>query len=385
MADCVLGEMKKIIHISQAGAGGVPAYLSLFVGEMDQSRFSNLLICSGGYKEEWFSGSNMAIEKVDMCREINLSKDFKAIKEIRAILKRENPDIVYCNSSKAGALGRIAAMGLGLNVVYNAHGWAFNMKTSFLYRLVYIIIESVLAFFCDKIICISKYEKQSALAKFVGTNRKDVVIYNGIEIERVESAKKNPRFKKTDFGIPEDDFVVGMIGRMSKQKAPDDFVRMAAEIHSKMPNTHFFIIGNGKEQEAVEELIKSLGLKGCFHLTGWVENKYDYLALFDVGVLLSRWEGFGLAIAEYMAAGIPSVVTNVDAIPELVTDGENGLLVGVGDYVDAAEKVTFLLNNKEAYNIMSCKAVQRVKADFSADRMTKETLALFNSLIDKKR
>lgn len=91
--------------------------------------------------------------------------DLKAIKKVRALIKKYNPDIVYAHSSKVGAIARVADIGLRNHCVYNPHSWAFNMRCSATKKAIYTMIEKIAAPFCDKIICISDAEKQSALDK----------------------------------------------------------------------------------------------------------------------------------------------------------------------------------------------------------------------------
>lgn len=152
------------------------------------------------------------------------------------------------------------------------------------------------------------------------------VIFNGVDIQEYENTSNN-NIKRSDLGIPDDAFVVGMVGRLAFQKAPDIFIEMAKCIKEQIPNAHFIIVGNGDMQEQVEEYAKKYGFKDALHITGWVDNPLDYVKLFDVATLLSRWEGFGLAIPEYMMCQKPVVATAVDAIPNLITDHKNGLLV----------------------------------------------------------
>ena len=140
-----------------------------------------------------------------------------------------------------------------------------------------------------------------------------------------------------------------MVGRICRQKAPDVFVRMASEVQKEIRNAYFVIVGDvleGAEEERieVEDLADKLGVN--LIITGWVNNPMDYMKHFDVGCLLSRWEGFGLAIPEYMLAGVPIVATKVDAIPYLITGGETGVLVEKDDWKMVANKVVELARDE---------------------------------------
>lgn len=212
--------MKKIriLHVAQA-AGGVDRYIRMLLKYLDKEKFENILVCSQDFHEEDYRGLADFFEQVEMTRAIG-SNDLKAIRKVRKLLKKYTPDIVYAHSSKAGAIARIADLGLKNYLIYNPHGWAFNMKCSETKRRLYTMIERVEAPFCDKIVCISDAEKQSALEKKICRDEKLQVIFNGVDIEAYECGEHG-KLKRADLDIPSDAFVVGMVGRISPQKAPD--------------------------------------------------------------------------------------------------------------------------------------------------------------------
>ena len=178
--------MKKIriLHVAQA-AGGVDRYIRMLLKYLDKEKFENILVCSQDFHEEDYRGLADFFEQVEMTRAIG-SNDLKAIRKVRKLLKKYTPDIVYAHSSKAGAIARIADLGLKNYLIYNPHGWAFNMKCSETKRRLYTMIERVEAPFCDKIVCISDAEKQSALEKKICRDEKLQVIFNGVDIEAYE-------------------------------------------------------------------------------------------------------------------------------------------------------------------------------------------------------
>ncbi len=334
----------KILHVAQA-AGGVDRYIRMLLKYLDKEKYENILVCSYDFNVEDYNGLADCFEQIEMSRAIG-SRDLKAIVEVRKLIKKHSPDIVYAHSSKAGAIARVANIGLKNQCVYNPHGWAFNMRCSKLKRLMYKTIEKIAAPFCDKIVCISETERQSALDKKICKEDKLQVIFNGVDIEAYKKSVHDT-VKRRDLGIPEDAFVVGMVGRISPQKAPDVFVKMAKLVKDKISNTHFIIVGSGEQEDEILKYVRHNGLLDILHITGWVDNPMDYVELFDVACLLSRWEGFGLALPEYMMAGKPIVASNVDAIPNIIDHGKNGLLVAVDDAVGASEAVISLYKNDE--------------------------------------
>ena len=372
----------KILHVAQA-AGGVDRYIRMLLKYLDKEKFENILVCSQDFHEEDYRDLVDSFEQVEMTRAIG-GNDLKAIKEVRALIKKYNPDIVYAHSSKAGAIARVADIGLKNRCVYNPHGWAFNMRCSAKKKAMYTAIEKVAAPFCDKIICISDAEKQSALDKKICKEDKLQVIFNGVDIEAYENGVHGA-VKRRELSIPENAFVVGMVGRMSQQKAPDVFVKMAKQVKEAVPNAHFIIVGNGNQEAEIRKYAEDNGFSDRLHITGWVDNPMSYVELFDVACLLSRWEGFGLALPEYMMAGKHIVASRVDAIPNIVRDGENGLLVEVDDAIGASEAVLRIYQEDGLRNRLVAQGLEDVHNRFNARRVSEEHGKLIIKMVEKNK
>lgn len=308
----------RILHVAQA-AGGVDCYIRMLLKYLDKEKFENIMVCSQDFRKEDYNRLADHFEQIEMTRAIGVN-DLKVIKAVRKLIKKYNPDIVYAHSSKAGAVARVANIGIKNYCIYNPHGWAFNMKCSAKKKAMYTAIEKVAALFCDKIICISDAEEKSALEKKICREEKLQVILNGVDIEAYENGVHGTVTRR-DLDIPKDAFVVGMVGRICPQKAPDIFVRMANQVRNKVPNAHFIIVGNGNQEAEIRKYAEKNGFSDSLHITGWVDNPMNYVELFDVACLLSRWEGFGLALPEYMMVGKPIVASRVDTL-ELQKEAE---------------------------------------------------------------
>lgn len=364
----------RILHVAQA-AGGVDRYIRMLLKYLDKDKFENVLVCSQDFHKEDYNGLVDYFEQIEMTRAIGAS-DLKATKAVRKLIKKYNPDIVYAHSSKAGAIARIADIGLKNYCIYNPHGWAFNMRCSARKKAIYTVIEKIASPFCDKIICISNAEKRSALEKKICRDDKLQVIFNGVDIDAYENGVHGA-VKREDLNIPDDAFVVGMVGRMSPQKAPDVFAKMAKQVKDEVPNAHFIIVGNGNQEAEIKKYAEDNGFSDRLHITGWVDNPMSYVELFDVACLLSRWEGFGLALPEYMMAGKPIVASRVDAIPNIIQNGENGLLVEVDDAVSASEAVLRLYRESGLRDRLVAQGMEDVHNRFNARRVSEEHGKLF--------
>lgn len=373
----------RIMHIAQA-AGGVDRYIRMLLKYMNNERYENILICSQDYKEKDYGENVIFFEQIEMCRDIKMISDCKAVRAIRKLIRKYQPDIVYVHSSKAGALGRMANIGIKNICIYNPHGWAFNMRCSAKKQRIYTIIERGTAFLCDKIVCISPEEKRSALKQKICSENKLHTIVNGVDVEAYKSQTHDIITRK-NLKIQEDAFVIGMVGRVSPQKAPDIFIHAAQIVKQSIPNAYFIIVGDGELKNEVQEYAAKNGLQDLLLITGWVENPLSYVEVFDVAMLLSRWEGFGLVLPEYMMVGKPVIATKVDAIPDIIMDQENGMLVETENPQAAANAVLELYNNQELYCKLVKNGLLSANMYYNVARVAKETETMFEGILSGKQ
>lgn len=373
----------KVLHIAQA-AGGVDRYLQSLLKYSDHKKFENILLCSYDFNKEDYNGITDDFIQINMQREISAKNDLASIRQVRKVIKSVKPDVVYMHSSKAGAIGRIADLGISNIKIYNPHGWAFNMDCGKKKQAMYRIIEKMLALFTTQFVCISEAEKESAVINKIANAEKLTVILNGIDIENCNKQLNNG-ISREKIGIPEDAFVIGQVGRISKQKSPDVFVRAAVKIKGAIPNAYFVLVGNGEMKDEILQYAKENGLDDSLKITGWVENPLSYVTTFDAATLLSRWEGFGLVLPEYMLAQKPIVACETDAIPTLINNGVNGLLVPVESPQAVCDAVTELYHNSQLRAQLIENGKKAVYEKFDAQRVSDEHKKLiFNLLFDKK-
>ena len=366
---------RKVLHIAQS-AGGVSEYLKSFFRYSDNNKYDIYLICSYDYINELeeFKKLNCKIFLVDMKREINLIKDFKSIYSISRIVKKVNPDIIHCHSSKGGVYGRLIALKYKIPVIYNSHGWAFDMNISNIKKFIYVYIEKILGIFTDKIVNISYHDNLSAISHKIAKQDKMKLIPNGIDLEKFK-LYNNDKYK--------DKYVVGMVGRISEQKSPNTFVEIAKKINEQIPNAYFILVGDGDKRKEIEQLIRSYKLEDKFLITGWVNNTANYINVFDIALLTSKWEGFGLVLAEYMAMKKPIVASNVGGIPDVVNDNINGFIVEYGDIDMFVKKILYIKNNEKVRSKFINNGKNIVEKNFNIKRVVKEHEDLYETL--KKR
>ncbi len=170
-------------------------------------------------------------------------------------------------------------------------------------------------------------------------DRKVRVVYNGIDLEPFIRAKAQRDAKRAELGFKAEDFVIGQIGLMMPRKRPKFLVDAAQEVLAAAPNAKFLFIGDASpgQETYLEELKRLVQEKGLEEVTRFVPFQTDiapYFAAIDLNMLVSDEEGFGRVILEAAAAGVPTVGSRVGGIPELITDGKTGYLIGGAGVTD---------------------------------------------------
>lgn len=377
---------KTIIHISQS-AGGVAEYLYMLLKNMDEKKYDNILILSEDYKNQIDRFESLAtkIYFVSMQRDISVKKDLSAVLQVRKILKKEKSDIVYMHSSKAGAIGRIALLlDFKRKKVYNAHGWYFNAEIGKKKRKIIAIIERILAIKTDMIINISKNEYESAIKNKIINPKKMCILENGIDFTKFVDLQNARNEIRKKYNIKENETLIGVVGRISDQKDPMTSINAFYLLNKHKPNTKFMFIGSGELEEDVLKYAREKEIEDKIIITGWVNKAERYIPALDVAILPSKWEGFGLALIEYMLCDKPIVASNVGGISNIIQDGENGYLINIKDSQELSEKIEYLIDNPKVANKF-IKYNQSYREKYNIKNMINEFDNLIENLYKKEK
>lgn len=252
------------------------------------------------------------------------------------------------NSSMAGAVGRIALLfNAKIKTIYNAHGWYFNAKISDKKKKIYAIIEKILAFKTTKIINISKAEYDSAVQYKIAPEKKICLIENAIDFSKFQDCEQYRQKTRNDYHIKENELVIGVVGRLSEQKDPMTSLKTFELLCEKYENLRLMYVGAGDLEEEVKQYAIQKGLWDKVIITGWVKDVERYIPAFDIAILPSKWEGFGLVIVEYMACKKPIVASKIGGIADIVKSEQNGFLADVQNSEEFAQYIEKYIGDKE--------------------------------------
>ena len=176
--------------------------------------------------------------------------------------------------------------------------------------------------------------------------------------------------------VPVEACVLLAIGRLVPQKGIDVALRALPDV----PGAWLVVLGEGPERARLEALAAELGVADRVWLPGRVPDVAAWLRRASLLVHPARWEGFGLALLEAMLAGLPVVAARISSVPEVVVDGETGLLVPPENPAALAAAIRRVLREPAAYGEAG---LARARAEFSVERMARRTLDLYRSLPEK--
>ena len=362
--------MRILFIITQSEIGGAQRYLIQFSKYLSE-KGNDISVIAGEGDEELFKYLNCRTFSVkSLVRNPNPAKDFLALLSIIKITKRENPDVLFLQSTKAGFIGALAARFYTLltarpkpYVVYRIGGWSFNDPRSARMNKVLFWMEQTSAQMKDKIIVNSELDRQIAIDKKISPPDKIVKIYNGIDPDGIQFLSKEEARKN----FPQGNKIVGTIANLYATKGIEYLIEAARTL----PDVNFVVIGEGKEREKLELLIKKYNLNN-FLLAGRIINAREYLKAFDIFILPSVKEGFPWAILEAMSAELPIISTNVGAIPEIIEDKKEGELIPHKNSRAIAQAIKFLIENPGVSGELAKNAKEKLKK-FTLEKMLEES------------
>jgi glycosyltransferase involved in cell wall biosynthesis len=293
-------------------------------------------------------------------------------------MRSQKFDLIHAHGSKAGFLARASAAGSGIPVVYSPHGFAFDARNvSRLVRSIYAQVERLLAYsLTARIITVSEAEKKSALARRVGKPELFTAVHSGIEVKPYDSPENRETLRRM-LDVPRDAILIGTVGRMNEQKAPFDFVRLAASMKRSWPNLFFIWIGDGDLMDSTKSLAQQLGVESVLRFMGSRSDVASFLRVMDCFLLTSRWEAFPIVVLEAMAAQLPVVASNLPGVDEAVIDGHNGYLYLAGDLAAMQVAVENVIKEREIAAKFGMNGRKRILQSFTRERMIQELESVY--------
>ncbi len=376
------GQPARVAAVITRLEGGAGQHALRGARAMDPARYAMTIITGHGelLAEAEAAGLEVIVEP-SLRAPIAPGDDVRALARLTTLLRRRAFDVVHTHCAKAGTLGRLAARRARVpRLVHTYHGFPFHEFQGAVRRRAYIATERRLGRITDLALCVGTGVAVEAVRRrLIAPERVRTI---GVVADGADQAAARPppalarrRQARAELGLPADATVVGAVGRLTYQKAPEDFL---AALHALgRPGVTGVWVGGG--ELAGQVAARAAGLPGNqVVLAGQRSNVPELLPAFDVFALPSRYEGLPTAVVEAMVCGIPVVATAVNAVGDVVIPGETGLLVPPGRPELLAEAVGFLLDSPAAAARMAATARARLGTRFGEQALRGALVAAYS-------
>jgi glycosyltransferase involved in cell wall biosynthesis len=360
----------KILHIETGRFfyGGPQQVLYLCSGLNDHG-IENILICQPE-SDLGKIAKDHGIRVIDLlCKgDLDLSFAFRLFK----VICNEKPDIIHCHSRRGGDFfGGLVARCFDIPAILSRR--VDSLEFSFLTRVRNAIFV--------KVIAISKniYNILSLSALHLD---KLVMIRSAVDSQRFLIAVKKEEFLKK-FDLNKDDFVLATVGQLIPRKDHQFLIDSMVNLRKSYPQIKLIVFGQGQLNEKLKLQVSELELKDSVILAGFDLELDNYLSHFDILVHPANAEGLGVILMKAGAAGLPVVAFNTGGIPEVIKNGETGLLAEVGDRYTFERHIDRLISSEPLRTKYSLAAKDYIKAEFSLQEMLKKHIQLYESICDE--
>jgi glycosyltransferase involved in cell wall biosynthesis len=385
--------MVKVLHIlTRLIRGGADETVLFIVTGLKPCDFEVTLLVGGDSDREYVS---QASDEATVLIEPSLRRDVKLLNDLRAsyrlyrIIRKGKYDIVHTHTAKAGFIGRLASKMAGVPViVHTVHGITFHDFRRPIIQTLFITFEKLAAAATDRFIAVGEDLKKHYLQAGIGTPERYTVIHTGMNLERFlnigELPEKFTQRKRQEFYIKPTDIVIGNVSRLDTGKGQQYLLRAVPQIVARFPNAKFMLVGEGKHRKMFETMVRELHMEQHVIFTGFRYDIEEIIAMFDVAVFTSLWEGLPRVVVQYVTVGKPIVAFDIKGVRELVRNGINGFTVPVKDVALLAKRIIYMLENLENSKNMGKSGRQLVDHTWRADFMVAQIAQEYQLLLGEK-
>ncbi|NUN64580.1 glycosyltransferase family 4 protein [Pseudanabaena biceps] len=311
----------------------------------------------------------------------------QSFQNIYQLLKFQKFDVIHTHGGTAGFWGRLVAASLQNKpkVIHTYHGLHYlnttqtkspqqTIKTAIFQK-----IDQLLLHITDRVICVCCSDYEKAIAAKVTSPAKTSIVYNGIEIDKFSDPLHKETARKI-FDISPTEFIFGNVGRLHEQKGHKYLLQAFSKVADR---ARLLIIGDGDLKDVLIKLADDLQISDRVTFLGARSDIYEFLSAIDVFVMPSLWEGQPIALLEALAIGKPCIISDVDGIPEVITNGVNGYLVKPKNVEGLTQVMNEAINNPEILQQFADAGVNTITEKFLAQNMAKAIADIYTTKTTK--
>jgi glycosyltransferase involved in cell wall biosynthesis len=379
----------RIMHaIARLNVGGAALHVLQLAAEQHR-RGHDVVVVAGslapGEESMEYLGEELGVEVVKLPalqRELSLPADARAVRTLRSLIRSQRPDVLHTHTAKAGATGRVAALLAGRarprTLVHTYHGHVLSGYFSPRRERIFRAIERALARPTRTLVAVSEEVRDDLVRFGVAPHERFAVVPYGLELPEWSAADDQARARlRTDLGLSDSTFAIGWAGRLTAIKRPLDLIHTHRAVLDSGIDAVLVLVGDGELREQTEALARDLDVADRTFFVGFQRAIRDWYAATDAGLLTSANEGTPIVAIETLAAERPVVATAAGGVPSVVTEGETGFLLPVGDTAGLGARLAQLARDAKLREKLGTAGAADVRARFSLERMTDQLDAVY--------
>ena len=358
---------KKVLFlITKSNWGGAQRYVYDLATNLDREKFEPVVALGGnGILADMLENAGIRVINIEsLGRNISLKKEWAFACELWQILRVESPDVFHVNSSKAGGVGTLLGRLLRApNVIFTAHGWAFNEDRPLWQKLITKFLHWITVLLSHRTIAVS-----SAIVKemnWPGALRKMKIVNPGRTIgpmyQKIEAREKIMDFFPRLLPYQSDPWLV-CVAELHPIKRHHILIEAISELVKDYPTLRLILIGDGELKSVIEKQIANADLTENIFVLGNITEAARFLKAFDMFVLASKSESYGYVLHEAGLAELPVVATNVGGIPDIIINNQSGLLVPPDDISAIYEAIKKLIDNPDLAKSLANNLLEKMSA-----------------------
>ena len=345
--------------------GGVETVILNWIGRIDTRRYEVHLVCfaNPGETEAPFVTAarhrGIRVSKIPCSRRKPL---LKAARATATIIRERDIRILHTHGWYAEFVGALTARLVPVKTITTVYVWFdYDWRRNLIQWLDRFVLRAF-----DEVSAHCEYTRRDTIARGIPAARIKTLIcgYDGQPYAIGATERQRMR---AEGGVGEADLLLVNVARFYPEKIQDALLRIFQRVNREMPHTRLWLVGTGPLGESLRSQVRALGLQQVVYFTGFVEDLPKILSLADMQVHPAAIEGVPLAVLAGMAAGLPIVASAVGGLPEIIADGQNGVLVAAGDEDGFAREVLVLLANPQRAAALGQHALEFVNSAYSLD------------------
>lgn len=358
--------------IRQGKVGGGESHLLDLIAGFDDTVKPIVLSFTGGQMIDILTKKGVKCYVI----ETTYPFDLRIMKQVKKIIEKEKIQLIHAHGSRAALNVALTSRILHIPLIYTVHGWSFHQDQSMLTRKLRACSEKIICQFCREVICVSTSNYITGKETF--GLKHAIIIENGIDLDKFKPEDLGKDIRQ-EFGFSKDDFIVGFIGRVTRQKAPLDFVKSIAIAHKQEPRIKALFIGEGDMDDETQMAIKEYKMDQYICTAPFRKDIADIHSAIDVFCLPSLWEGLSIALLEAMAMGKAIAATPTDGTKEVIKHEQNGLIADFENPETLANCYLTYYHHPDLKRKYGHEAMKMVRVRFDSYRVSERVTDIYRN------